>query len=115
MPERTIASEWGAITATVLALLPAPLLARLLYHRRLVRLGKRRMWSWELAWEPPTAALCAILAGGIGEYFTLGFVATHAIAGVVGWLGPRGLEIVAARYFGAESTGEPRNTPTEDR
>ncbi|NFV79985.1 phage holin family protein [Magnetospirillum aberrantis] len=109
MPERSIASEWGAITATVLALLPAPLLARLLYHRRLVRLGKRRMWSWELAWEPPTAALCAILAGGLGEWLSLPPLATHALAGVVGWLGPRGLEVVATRYFGAEPTGLPRN------
>lgn len=113
MPEKTLASQWGAIGLAVLALLPAPMLARLLYHRRLVRLGKRRMWSWELAWEVPTAALCAILAGGISEYMSLPWMAGHALAGVVGWLGPRGLEVVATRYFGTDPTGEPRNSNDE--
>lgn len=114
MPQNTLAGQINTVVMAALALLPAPLLARLLYHRRLVRLGKRRMWSWELAWEVPTAALCAVLAGGAGEYFALQPLATHALAGVVGWLGPRGMEVLVTRYLGTEPTGDPRDTPTED-
>lgn len=114
MPEKTLAGQISTVMMAAIALLPAPLLARLLYHRRLVRLGKRRMWSWELAWEIPTAALCAVVAGGLGEYLALPPLATHALAGVVGWLGPRGMEVVVSRYLGTEPTGEPRNAPAED-
>ena len=114
MPQNTLAGQLNTVVMAIIALLPAPLLARLLYHRRLVRLGKRRMWSWELAWEVPTAALCAVLAGGMGEYLSLPPLATHALAGVVGWLGPRGMEVLVSRYLGAAPTGEPRNAKSEE-
>jgi hypothetical protein len=108
MPEKSLLGQLNGALFAALALIPAALLARLLYHQRLVRLGKRRMWSWELAWEVPTAALCAVMAGGIGEYFSLAPLTTHALAGVLGWLGPRGMEVVIARYLGGAPTGEPR-------
>jgi hypothetical protein len=114
MPEKSALAELGAVIGAMAALLPAPLLARLLYHRRQVRLGRRRMWSWELAWELPTAALCAIIGGGLGEYLGLMPLATHALAGVVGWLGPRGLEVAVARYLGTEPTGESTHPAKED-
>lgn len=114
MPEKSLAGQIGTVVMAALALLPAPLVARLVYHRRLVRLGHRRMWSWELAWEVPTAALCAVLAGGLGEYLALPPLATHALGGVMGWLGPRGMEVLVTRHLGSDPTGEPRNARTED-
>ena len=77
-------------------LIPASL-SRLLWHHRLVRRGQRRFWSWELVWEIPTAGLCAIVGGGLASYLGLDSLATHAVVGVVGWLGPRGLEVIVTR------------------
>lgn len=114
MPEKSLTGQWVSLGIAILALLPAPLIARMLYHQRLVRLGKRRMWSWELAWEIPTAALCAVLAGGLAQYLELPLLATHAMAGVVGWLGPRGLEVVAARHFKIEPTETQNSADSDD-
>lgn len=81
------------------ALFPTALLGRFLYHARLVRLGRRRFWGRELWWEVPTAALCAIVGGGLAEYFALPPLAVHAVVGVAGWLGPRGIEVAAIRVL----------------
>ena len=78
-------------------LLPTALLARFLWHHRLVRRGQRRFWSRDLLWEVPTAGLCAIVGGGIASSFGLDPMASHAVVGVVGWLGPRGIEALLAR------------------
>jgi hypothetical protein len=78
-------------------LLPTALLARLLYHQHLVRKGERKFWSIELVWEAPTAIFCAVVGGGLASYFHLDPMATHAVIGVTGWLGPRGVEVFLAR------------------
>jgi hypothetical protein len=73
--------------------------ARLLWHRRLVRLGHRRFWSWDLAWELPTAALSAVIGGGLAEYMSLDGLPAYALVGIVSWLGPRGMETALARFL----------------
>lgn len=75
----------------------AALLARLLWHWRLVQMGHRRFWSRELFWEVPTAIFMGVIAGGLVSHFELGAAEGFAIAGVCGWLGPRGLEVLLAR------------------
>lgn len=108
MPFKALSAEASQLLAAIAALLPVSLLTRLLYHRRLVRLGRRRFWSGELVWELPTAVLCAVIGGGLAEYLGLSGLTGHAITGTVAWLGPRGLEVMAAKHFGHEPTGEPR-------
>ena len=73
-------------------LLPAAVIARVLVHRRIVQAGHRRFWSWALIRELPTAVFCAILGGGLAEWWGLGSLAASALVGAVAWLGPRGVE-----------------------
>ena len=109
MPGKPLLGDLLAVLASIAALLPAALLMRLLWHRRLVRLGRRRFWSAELLWELPTAVACAVLAGGAAEYLNLPPLATHGLVGAIAWLGPRGLEVALARRFGAPA---PEKEPT---
>lgn len=90
-------------------LIPTAALARLLWHRRLVRLGKRKFWSRDLVWEAPTAIFSAILGSGLGLLIlpllpdaihddpAKMFLFSNAVVGLTGWLGPRGLEVLLAR------------------
>ena len=73
------------------------LLTRLLWHWRLVQMGHRHFWSRELVWEVPTAIFMGVLAGGIVSHFDLSGSEGYAIAGVCGWLGPRGMEVLLTR------------------
>ena len=84
----------------ILGLLPTAMLARALWHRRLVGLGQRRFWSSALLWEMPTAGLCAVIGGGIASYLQLDMMASHAVVGIVGWLGPRGIEALVVSAVG---------------
>lgn len=74
-------------------------LARLLWHRSQVKLGRRKFFSVELIWELPMAALSGIIGGGIAEYFGLDGMVALAIVGMASWLGPRGLEILLAKLI----------------
>ena len=95
LPE--IGPEMKQAITGIAGLVPAALLARLLWHWRLVQLGHRRFWSRELFWEVPTAVLMGLMAGGLVSYFELGAPEGFAIAGVCGWLGPRGMEVLLIR------------------
>ncbi|WP_085595922.1 phage holin family protein [Thalassospira sp. MCCC 1A01428] len=75
------------------------MIARLLWHQRLVRLGQRRFWSWELLWEVPTAAFSAIVGAGIAAYLSLDGDQSLAVIGICGWLGPRGAEALVDRIL----------------
>jgi hypothetical protein len=85
------------------ALMPTAVVARLMWHRRLVRLGRRKLLSWDLAWELPAAAFSAVVAGGICEYFHLGGLTAQAVVGVIAWLGPRGIEVLLTRALIAKA------------
>lgn len=87
-------------------------LARVLWHHRLVHLGKRRFWSRELLWEFPTAVFSAVIGSGLAtlaipflpdalqsdpeRLYTIG----NCIVGICAWLGPRGIEVLLARVLG---------------
>lgn len=91
------AQVWGAIRDAVIGIalvLPSALIGRLLWHRRMARIGKRRFWSRDLLWELPMAVFCAVLGGGAAELLAVSGMAEHAVVGAVAWLGPRGLEAV---------------------
>ena len=92
-----LSPEMQQVVFALAGLLPTAMLARFLWHHRLVRMGQRRFWSRDLVWEVPTAGLCAVLGGGLASYLGLDPMASHAVVGVVGWLGPRGIEVVLAR------------------
>lgn len=67
-------------------------LARMLAHHKLVKLGKRRLWSWDLAWEIPTALFMGLVGGGVATFLKLDGASANALIGVVAYLGPKGLE-----------------------
>lgn len=86
-------------TVGLLGLIPTAILARVLWHHRLVRIGeRRRFWSWDLVTELPMAVFCAIIGGGFATYLELDFMASNAMVGAASWLGPRGIEVVIARF-----------------
>ena len=68
---------------------------RFAWHLHKVKSGERRMLGVGLALEIIVALLMAIVAVGVGEWAGLGPKATAALAGVFGWLGPKGLEAYA--------------------
>ncbi|MBB4266286.1 phage holin family protein [Roseospira visakhapatnamensis] len=90
--EMLIPGAWLALVAG---------LARLLHHHRLVSLGQRRLLSWSLMWELPTAALCAVLGAGAAEWLGAGLTSplAAALVGVLSLLGPRGIETTLARIL----------------
>lgn len=79
--------------------------ARMLVHHKLVKLGKRRLWSWDLAWEIPTCVLMAIVGGGVAEFMGLDGMKANACVGVVAYLGPKGLETLVATAAAKWSKG----------
>lgn len=99
MNERTLLADLPPVLTAVLGFLPVSVLLRLLWHRRLVRLGHRHFWSTDLLWELPTAVACAVIGGGVTEYYDLTGVAAHAVVGAVAWMGPRGLEIALSSWL----------------
>ncbi len=90
---------WWEPLAGAAGAIATALLARLLYHRRLVNLGRRHMWSWSLVWEVPTAGFSALVGAGLAEAAGLDGNAALAVIGVVSWLGPRGVEDVLSRII----------------
>lgn len=67
---------------------------RLMWHTRLVQLGKRNFFSLHLAWEIPTAISMALIGRGLGEYLGLSENASLALVATLSYLGPRGIETV---------------------
>lgn len=110
---------WRAFAIGAGGMLPVAGLARLLYHYRLVRVGRRKFWSRELLWEIPTALLSAIMGIGVASA-ALGFLpdsvgadpvrafnVTHCIVGFCAWLGPRGIEVALSQLV-RRHAGEPK-------
>ncbi|WP_343561709.1 phage holin family protein [Kiloniella sp. b19] len=89
--------EWTTLWNSLLGLLPVAFIARLLVHNKLVKAGHRRFWSMALVWELPTAIFCAVVGGALANHFQLEGMVTHGVVGAVGWLGPRGVEVLAAQ------------------
>ena len=75
----------------------------------LYRLGRRRFWSVDLLWELPTAVFCAIGGGAASQFLGLDGIVSWGVVGAVSWLGPRGMEVMLARWFKLDPPGEPRS------
>lgn len=114
MPWRQHAHEIQAAVAAVIALLPVAVLARLLWHHRLVRLGHRRFFGRELVWEIPTVVLSAVIGGGIAQLIGAEGMGVYAIVGMAAWLGPRGMESMLTLIVQRHLPGE-RDPPGKDR
>ena len=55
-------------------------------------------FKWKAAlFDTPFAAFCAILAGGIGQYFNLPDLIIYAIAGSIGYMSPHFLSAMIRR------------------
>lgn len=80
---------------------------RFAWHLYAVKAGERKMLGVGLALEIIVALLMAIVAVGVGEWLGLGAKATGALAGVFGWLGPKGLEAWAVAVLERRRAGKP--------
>lgn len=99
-------SALQAFTVGICGMFPTAMLARLLRHHGLVRMGKRRFWGRDLLWEIPTAAFSSILGSGfallsipflpqvVQESPERLFMVTNTIVGLCAWMGPRGIEVL---------------------
>jgi hypothetical protein len=93
--------EWREMLQWAPWLLVVAGVARALHHHRLVEMGRRRLWSWSLIWEVPTAALCAVVGAGAAQWlgWHVGEPGTAALVGIVSLLGPRGIESAVTRVL----------------
>lgn len=94
-----LSPELQQALAGFLGMFPIAALARFLFHYRMVRDGCRTFWSLDLLWELPMAIFCAMVGGGVAAGFELDGMAAYSVVGVVSWLGPRGMEIMLARWL----------------
>lgn len=101
---------WETVAASAGAVGTA-LLARLLYHRHLVTLGRRHLWSWSLIWELPTAVFSAVVGAGLAAVAGLDGTAALAMVGMISWLGPRGVEDILSRVIAHHYPQRPEKTP----
>jgi hypothetical protein len=72
------------------------LIGRGLYHADLVRKGRRRFWSLQLAWELMIAIGMGVVAGGAAEWLNLSGMAAAGFIAAVSYLGPRSIESIQA-------------------
>jgi hypothetical protein len=77
----------------------AALIGRLMWHTKLVQLGKRKFFSIQAVWELPTVFGMMLVGMGLGEYFHLGENATYGITTLLAYYGPRGVEVIIQRWL----------------
>lgn len=100
--------EWLRATAAALGLIVASVLAgRLAWHADQVRRGHRRLWSREMFLEAPTIGAMALLTWALVDYLSLSPGQAAGVGVVLGWLGPRGLEIVVVRIWRSRTAAIP--------
>jgi hypothetical protein len=78
----------------------------LMRHSQLAQRGDRKLLSIHLLYEAPTVMGVGIIAGGIGDYMGMGVTTISAGAAILGWLGPKGIDMVVsaiAKRFGIGS------------
>lgn len=91
----------------------AGMIGRLMYHAKLVQLGKKKPISWALFWDVPIALGTGWIALGLCTWLGLEWEATVSVAIVVGYLGPYGLD-AGIDKFATWKFGEPLNNPKKD-
>lgn len=91
--------QWKALTTASAIFAAGAFLGRLAWHTVQVRAGKRRFWSLDLLWEVPLALFCGAVAGGVGVHFELHLLVIVAGCSLLGYLGPRGVEVIFYRVL----------------
>lgn len=84
----------------------AGLLGRLMFHAREVQRGRRKPWSWALAFDVPIALAMGWVAYGLCVWARLGIEPTITAAILSSYLGPYTVDRIFARaadkYFGGD-------------
>ena len=93
--------DWLRATGAALALIVASVFAgRLTYHADQVRRGARTLWSRDLLLlELPTIGAMALVTWALVDYLALSPAQAAGAGVVLGWLGPRGLEVAVVRFW----------------
>jgi hypothetical protein len=83
--------------------LPASLLiavgaGRLMWHTGEVRQGRRKFLGRELALEAPIILGMTFLLIGVADYLGLSAAQSGGLGTVLGWLGPRGIEVALYKF-----------------
>lgn len=68
------------------------MVGRLMYHAKLVQLGKRKPFSWTLLWDIPIALGMGWIALGIAQWFGLAWEPTVSISMAASYLGPYSID-----------------------
>lgn len=76
---------------------------RLMWHSGEVGRGRRRFFGRELALEAPIIAGMTFLLLGVADYLSLSVNQAAGLGSVLGWLGPRGVEVLVFRFAGRKS------------
>lgn len=72
---------------------------RLAWHADQVRSGLRPFFSRELLLELPIVAGISLLVWSASEFWGLGQGTAAGIGTIAGWLGPRGIEVIAVSWL----------------
>ncbi|MFV1851656.1 MAG: phage holin family protein [Thalassospira sp.] len=91
-PPHEIEPEWLTALKFWWPVAGLTIYARILWHRNLVAKGFRRFWGRELLWELGTAGFCFAISMGVVDYFDFSIEGACAVATLIGWLGPKGLQ-----------------------
>lgn len=74
-------------------------IGRLMWHAEQVQRGRRRWWSWHLAWELVAAIGIGLIADGAAVHAGLAGPPRTGVVVAIAYLGPRGLEHLVARFW----------------
>lgn len=77
---------------------------RLMWHSMEVKKGQRNFFGPELVWETPIALGMAVIGEGIASFYEVGPTVTTGIVALAAYIGPRGAEVMLAKYL---SRGKP--------
>jgi len=110
MPFSSLPDWLRTVGATALVILASVAAGRLAWHADQVRRGHRRLWSREILLELPVIAAMACLAAALVDYWHLSSGQAGGVGVALGWLGPRGLEVLLVRLWRSRSAPLPPPT-----
>lgn len=84
----------GAATTLV-----AAFVGRVMFHAGEVRAKRRRILSFDLAWEVPLAIGMALIGDALGDYLDLENTVRVGLIAVLSYLGPRGASAMFERWM----------------
>ena len=97
-------SEWPTMNEAYVWTGGAGVMGRLMFHARMVQMGKRKPLSWALAFDLPIALCMGWIAYGLCVWGTLASEPTVSVAIAASYLGPYSVDrmfaMLAEKYFG---------------